>query len=317
MRKATFTVQNATEFSTRHNSRLVSPDYLLDYTMDAYEFDIIHYPTEYVQLAKYKYKTTKKQKMQKKQLDALIKKTVLTVLEHHTLQDIKNLFIELNKKYGGHILTEVYLHKDEGYFEKDGIDFYRNHHIFQKSHGWYIIPLEKFLDDNYIANINDATEKIEITEYKKIYNYHVHAIFSMFDIQTGQTGRMSKGQLGERLKFVAEYLGLLYNPSSKKIGRTPVRDIKREHHKTRTEKIKTLFEQKKLQKIDNTLSQYFSENLQNLSIIEKIEYIINAYKKLQTQLKTLSNEKQKLEDIIKIKESNTYEIYDQISKPSI
>ena len=239
MRKATFAVTAAKSNSSDHNSRVEAPQYLIGLAPDTKnDYKLFYTDENFTELAQAKYKKVVGQNMQKKQVETLVKETVLSLEKHHKIEDVINLFSKLNKKYGGHFLTEVALHRDEGHFEKDGIDYRINEHIFLKEDGYFIVPDVKYLDDGFVAKKEDATEKVNINDFEKIYNYHAHCKFSKYDLNVGKTARMAKGDIGKRLKFVAEDLKLKYEPDSKKRNRMPVAELKKQYDLVRREKIK-------------------------------------------------------------------------------
>ena len=123
-------------------------------------------------------------------------------------KDVKDLFKKLNQKYGGHELLEIAIHRDEGYFLKDDIAYYPTKNILNKNGDWFVCS------DTSIAKpkVTDFDAKVNINEFEKVYNYHAHAKFSMFDRETGKTARMQKKDMSERIKFVSDELGLLFAP---------------------------------------------------------------------------------------------------------
>lgn len=207
MRKGTFSVQTANANSSRHNSRELAPKYLIDSSQKNY-YELITPDNEFKNIAQNIYKEKIKQTMQKKQVDNLIQETVLTLRPEQNENDVKDLFKKLNKKYGGHELLEVAIHRDEGYFLKDDIAYYPTKNILFKDNDWYVCS------DSSISKpkVTDFDTKVNINEFEKVYNYHAHAKFSMFDRATGKTARMQKKDMSERIKFVSETLGLAYAP---------------------------------------------------------------------------------------------------------
>lgn len=241
MRKGTFSVQNASANSSKHNSRELAPKYLIDSSAKNYYEQIIE-DEKFIQLAQDKYKELVKQNMQKKQIPGLIKETVLTIKDNQNENDIKNLFKELNKEFGGHHLTEISIHRDEGYFLKDEIAYYPTKNILKKDNDWFICSDP----DITKPKKNDFDKLVNINNFEKVFNYHAHAKFSMFDMSTGKTARMNKGQMSKRIKFVSEYLGLGYNPSKDRHVKKSVNQIKDEHLVKANEKSLELAKQKDL-----------------------------------------------------------------------
>lgn len=241
MRKGTFSVQNASANSSKHNSRELSPKYLIASSAENYYEQIIE-DEKFIQLAQDKYKELVKQNMQKKQFPGLIKETVLTIKENQNQDDIKDLFQELNKEFGGHHLTELSIHRDEGHFSKDDIAYYPTKNILKKENDWFICS-----DPNIEKPKKDDFDKlVNINNFEKVFNYHAHAKFSMFDMSTGKTARMNKGEMSKRIKFVSNHLGLDYNPSKDRHIKKSVNQVKDEYLVKATEKSIELAKQKDL-----------------------------------------------------------------------
>ena len=243
---ATFSVVKASTHSSAHNSREDTPEYLIG--IDEGEenvYDLHHSDSQFLELAKVKYKETTGQKMQQKQIDALIKETVLSLENHHAESDVQKVFDQLNEKYGGHYITELSIHRDEGHFEdKNGITYYPTKDILRKKDGWYIVPLDQSINhkSSYKPKEHEFSEKVDINEFKPIHNIHAHVKFSMFDLRTGRTGRMKHNELNDRIKTAARVLKLEYNPENGSKGRVAVEQIKTQHKAVRNEKIKALSE---------------------------------------------------------------------------
>ena len=209
MRKGTFSVKKAGKNSKAHNSRIEIPNYLIDTSNKNY-YELITPDENFIIEALQKYKATVNQKMQQKQLDNLILETVLTIKPNQNETDIKNLFSVLKEKYGGHHLLEVSIHRDEGHFLKDDIAYYPTKNILKKSNDWFICSNYDILKPKF----EDFDKLVNINEFEKIYNYHAHAKFSMFDFNLGKTARMGKKDMSERIKIVSDFLGLEYNPNN-------------------------------------------------------------------------------------------------------
>ena len=241
MGKGSFSVQNAKSNSSKHNSRELAPKYLIDSSAKNYYEQIIE-DKKFIDQSKLKYKELVKQNMQVKQFPGLIKETVLTIKENQNEDDIKDLFQELNKEFGGHHLTELSIHRDEGHFLKDEIAYYPTKNILKKENDWFICS-----DSNIKKPKKDDFDKlININDFEKVFNYHAHAKFSMFDMSTGKTARMNKGQMSKRIKFVSHYLGLDYNPSEDRYIKKSVNQVKDEHLVKANEKTLELAKQKDL-----------------------------------------------------------------------
>lgn len=226
MRKGTFSVQRAGANSSKHNSRETPPKYLIgleDGTKNYYE--LIQSDDDFILEAQNIYKEKIKQSMQKKQVENLIQETVLTLQPNQNENDVKELFKKLKSKYGGHEILEVSIHRDEGHFLKNGIAYYPTKNILQKNDGWYICS-DSSIDK---PKGNDFDKKVDISTFKKVYNYHAHVKFSMFDKELGKSARMQKKDMSERIKFVSDELGLIFAPGENSRVKKSVNQIKDEH----------------------------------------------------------------------------------------
>lgn len=240
-RSATFSVTAAGSHSSAHNSREEKPKYLIG-TLPGSEnvYDLRHSDSDFLALAEAKYKETTGQKMQQKQKDALIKETVLSLEAHHTAADVQKVFDELSAKYGGHYITELSIHRDEGHFEdENGITYYPTKDILQKGDEWYRVPLAESITHapDYRPKAEEFSEKVDIKDFKPVHNHHAHVKFSMFDPRTGKTGRMQHKDLNDRIKTAARVLKLEYKPEKKSDKRSTVAEIKAQHKAVRNEKV--------------------------------------------------------------------------------
>ena len=298
MRKGTFSVQNASTHSSKHNSREEAPKYLIGLESGKSNYyELIVEDKEFVENAKLRYKKCVKQNMQKKQIPGLIKETILTLKEHQDENDVKALFKELNKKYGGHFLTEVSIHRDEGHFVRNDIAYYPTKNIIQKENNWYICSnahIEK-------PKKNDFDVKVDINEFKKVYNYHAHAKFSMFDMNTGKTARIDKKAMSSRIKFISKYLGLEYGPGKDRYVKKSVNQIKDEHLAASNEKIRELAKQKdlkleiarireELQKEKATRKDYAALEELNRNLKKKISNKQITIDEMQNEIDTLNEQ---------------------------
>lgn len=245
-RSATFSVTAAGSHSSAHNSREEKPKYLIGTSLGSENvYDLRHSDADFLALAEAKYKETTGQKMQQKQKDALVKETVLSLEAHHAAADVQKVFDELAVKYGGHYITELSIHRDEGHFEdENGITYYPTKDILQKEDGWYIVPLVESINHapEYRPKAEEFSEKVDIDKFKPVHNVHAHVKFSMFDLDTGKTGRMQHKDLNDRIRTAARVLKLEYNPEKKNDKRVTVADTKAQHKAVRNEKVRNFLE---------------------------------------------------------------------------
>ncbi len=298
-RSATFTVTAAGSHSSAHNSREEKPKYLIG-TLPGQknDYDLRHSDSDFLVLAEAKYKETTGQKMQAKQKDALIKETVLSLEAHHTAEDVQKVFDELAAKYGGHYITELSIHRDEGHFEdENGITYYPTKDILQKEDGWYIVPLAESITHapDYRPKAEEFSEKVDIDRFKPIHNVHAHVKFSMFDLNTGKTGRMQHKDLNDRIRTAARVLKLEYNPEKKNDKRVTVADKKAQHKAVRNEKVRNFLEHGHTLEAKNREAEQLRYNFREIQKrITALEGIDAEQKKelhrLNTEIKKLEAE---------------------------
>lgn len=273
-RKATFAVKTPKSNSSAHNSREEIPKYLIDHSGKS--GNTYRKITPYVNdeqfkdLAKDIYnkkfveRTGQNQKMQRKQVEALIKEVVISVEAYHTESDIFSLFEMLkdekkrkneqdkeskkpntNNETGYHIL-EIACHRDEGHFVRKmyggELAYYPSINILYKNDGKWYIKEDEFDE----STDEDAfTLLAPMEEFEVVYNYHFHVKFTNFNVETGLTARFAKGEIsGEgRLKKVANFLGLEYVPEEKISIEQPVKSVKEQYRKSRKNMIQQMKKQ--------------------------------------------------------------------------
>ncbi|MBL3520037.1 hypothetical protein H0A43_06090 [Arcobacter lanthieri] len=207
MGKASFSVDKVTQNTDIHTQRLNGYSYAIigncsnNYFKKFYEYD------DFLLKAQNIYKEKIKQNMQKSAIFNLFQEAIISINEDHQEDDIIDLFFELKQKFGGHELINLTIHKDEGYFQKDGRNYYPNKNILKKENDWFITS-----DNSNGKKNEDFTILVNINEFNKVLTPHAHAIFSMFDFKLGRNARMQKKDMVERLKFVAQILKMDYAP---------------------------------------------------------------------------------------------------------
>lgn len=297
MRKASFSVEKVSSNTDAHNTRENAPKYLLGCEEDNPNVYIKYYDYEEFQtLAENRYMEVNQQKMQQKQKDSMFEEALISLEKHHTEKDIENLFKDLNKKYTGHTLINLAIHRDEGHFEKDGIEYYPTKHILQKDDGWYILDeddteiLQSLQDKDFKPKNEDFKIKVNIEDFNKVYNYHAHAVFSRFDLELGKSARLQKKDMSERYKFVAENMQMRYAPDESRFVKKSINQYKTDKSNSRNERLilKKQLEnehQKELEKLKVENEALKAENKDLKIDNEALKY---SKKELEEEIKNLS-----------------------------
>lgn len=298
MRKASFSVEKVSSNTDAHNTREHAPKYLLGCEEDNPNVYIKYYDYEEFQtLAENRYMEVNNQKMQQKQKDSMFEEALISLEKHHTEKDIEDLFNELNKKFTGHTLIKLAIHRDEGHFVKDGIEYYPTKHILQKDDGnWYILDeddteiLQALQDKDFKPKSEDFKVKVNIEDFEKVYNYHAHAVFSRFDLELGKSARLQKKDMSERYKFVAETMQMRYAPDESRFVKKSINQYKTDKSTSRNERLilKKQLEnehKKELEKLKVENEALKAENKELKSDNEALKY---SKKELEEEIKNLS-----------------------------
>jgi len=308
MRKASFSVEKVSSNTDAHNTREHSPKYLLGCEEDNPNVYIKYYDYEEFQtLAENRYMEVNNQKMQQKQKDSMFEEALISLEKHHTEKDIENLFKDLNKKYTGHTLINLAIHRDEGHFVKDGIEYYPTKHILQKDDGnWYILDendteiLQALKDKDFKPKNEDFKIKVDINEFEKVYNYHAHAVFSRFDLELGKSARLQKKDMSERYKFVAENMQMRYAPDESRFVKKSINQYKTDKSNSRNERLilKKQLENEFQKEIIKLKEENQALKVDNEALKKENETLKFDKKELEEQLKKLNAElREKLKEI--------------------
>ena len=305
MRKASFSVEKVSLNTDAHNSREQSPKYLIGCEKGKENEYIKYYEyNNFQELAEARYLEVNKQKMQTSQKEALFEEALISLEEHHTKDDVLELFKSLNKKYTGHTLINLAIHNDEGHFLKDGIEYYPTKHIIQKEDSWYILDendthiLEALKDKDFKPKEEDFKIKVNIKDFEKVYNYHAHAVFSRFDLVTGKSARFQKGTMSERYKFVAEQMQMKYAPDENRFVKKSIGQYKADLSATRNAKLvmQKELELKHTKELQATKEQLKEANNQLRSYMKENGALRTDYAPLEAEKKLLE-EKLKAKDL--------------------
>lgn len=356
--KSSFNFQKADlQRAEEHNSRTSKITYLLKHI----DSNKVNENKRYMEYDKFKklaidsYKQKHNQTMQKKQVDNLFLEAVINLKKEHNVEDIENLFKELKKEFTGFELLDVSIHKDEGVFLDS--QYPENELIYDSINlKWYHNDLDvtdEIIDYKPSKDIfyNEDTKtwyldkefkiKADMTKLQLKMNYHVHTIFSLYDLNTCKSARLNRTKMSLLQTKVAEFLNMERGTVWSKTKRKNHWQIKEEHAKVREQKIKKKAsendlkeiikqQRKELQKLgakreEHAKLEALHKSLKiqleddNLSI-EDIENIVSnasyfktEYEKLKIRIDEIINENIDLKESLKdIKDE--VEIYKQVIK---
>ena len=220
---SSFNMQTSSANSSAHMKRDSYVSYLIDYSNNGFEYKYYLDSKEYLEFAKLQTKLLTKRKMQSLAIDSFVQEAVINIEEHHTIEDIENLFKNLNKKFnGGFKLFDVAIHKDEGVFiqskhnvndlifnsktlkiYKDDIDVTNDVISFAPNKDIFYNPdNKKWYKEKAFKNEFD-TSKLQIK-----YNLHAHANFTKWEESTGKNIRTQKNDMQKIQDITAECLGM-------------------------------------------------------------------------------------------------------------
>jgi hypothetical protein len=218
---SSFNMDTSSANSSAHMKRDSYVSYLIDYSNNRFEYKYYLDSKEYLEFARHQTKLLTGRKMQSSAIDSFVQEAVINIEEHHTIEDIENLFKNLNRKFdGGFKLFDVAIHKDEGVFiqtkhnvndltfnsktlkiYKDDIDVTNDVISFAPNKDIFYNPdNKKWYKEKAFKNEFD-TSKLQIK-----YNLHAHANFTKWEESTGKNIRTLKGEMRKIQDITAECL---------------------------------------------------------------------------------------------------------------
>jgi len=223
-------IQTAKSNSNSHMDRQSKVTYLLEPDCKNNEYQTFKNSSQYLEKCIVATKEITGRKMQQKAKDNFIQEAVVNLESHHTLEDVKNTFDNLKKKFGGFEVFKIAVHKDEGYFyhKKEELEYRPNKDIFFNNQ-----DRKFYLDKKFTvpANLND---------FEKIYNYHAHITFTKFDLEKGKNCRLNKKDMRDMQTIVADSLGMQRGKVNSQAKRMTHYQLKALHDKSRETKVDIL-----------------------------------------------------------------------------
>lgn len=311
MAKASINIQVASGNSEKHMDRESKTTYLLDPDSKNNEYQTFKSSEDYLSAAKVASKEITGRTMQKLAEKNFVQEAVLNLEENHTLDDVKKVFEDLQKEFGGFEVFKIAVHKDEGYFyhKKEELEYRPNRDIFfnEKDKTFY-------LDKNH-------SKEADLNQFEKRYNYHAHVLFTKFDMSKGKNARLNKSDMRKVQTITAKSLGMERGEEFSKAKRKSHWQLKEAHDIKRDVKKELLTKKKD---IDLLKKEVKAEMISNGGH-SKDDYkaLHDKFKELQAQSKTdkitIASLRESVNDwkhqAMHWKESKTYkELYENSKK---
>lgn len=195
-----------------HNERVFSPDYLVinDKSVnDNKSYSNLHI-SELENRAKEDYQKYSKNNRKLPSNATLVKEAMINLEKHHTINDLEKVKNTLEKEYG-YLVTDMSIHRDEGYIETNDKSFIMGRNQFKNFKDTPFIA-ELDLKDNkfYEWNLNNNKwiKGDEIKDYKINYNFHGHIVMLNYDFTKHRTIRNNLKELSRMQTLVANDLGM-------------------------------------------------------------------------------------------------------------
>lgn len=327
-------IANGTSSMGIHNTRVFAPDYLIvaDKSVNEYKSFTDKHINDLVEMAKSDYKAHQKNNRSLPKNATLIKEAIVNLESHHNMGDMELLKSTLEKEYG-YLISNISIHKDEGYIYTDKINYTMGREQYKnKEETPHIAELDikenKFYEWHKINN--EWTKGKEISEYEIKFNYHAHIEILNYDFKTHRTIRNNLKAMSKMQTLVAQSLGMQRGKCSstveaKRIGvevqesrkRMNIKDYKnykRKENELKSELSKVKEENKELKKYDfkemqkkitqleelnssqkRELHQLNSQVKNNKAEFETLEKRIETYKKA---FKTIAPEAKNTKEVI-------------------
>lgn len=314
--KSSFHSQTSTKHSLEHMERKSKVTYLLIQDSSVNDNKQYEDVKKFKEQAEKIYKEKIGQKMQPKAKENLVKEAVLNTKPNTSIEDIEKTFKNLNKRFTGHHIKAISIHRDEGVFidtkydlkdleyssstlswkhiklnkdvTNEVIDYAPNRNIFynQENRSWYF-------DKNFAGE-----NKANVSNYQKKINYHAHVLYSNFNKDTGKTARMDRTDMRELQTIVADSLGMQRGVEFSKSKRMNHWQLKRAIDAKRELKLSTQGELAKQKDLQNEM-RILREELKKQGTAKREDYA--KLEQLNKVLKEqITNKELSLNDMKKI-----------------
>jgi len=222
--KSSFHTQSSTKHSLEHMERKSKVTYLLIHDSNVNDNKKYDDVEKFKKEAEKIYKEKIGQKMQSKSKLNLVKEAVLNTKPNTTIEEIENTFKNLNKKFTGHHIIAISIHRDEGVFIDSKYDL-RDLEYTAYNLSWRNIKLNQDVTNeviDYAPNRNifynqedknwyfdkEFENKADVSKFQQKINYHAHVLYSNFNKDTGKTARLDRNDMRELQTIVANSLGM-------------------------------------------------------------------------------------------------------------
>jgi len=274
MAKASINIQVAGSNSEKHMDRVSKTTYLLDPDSKNNEYQTFKSSEDYLSAAKVAAKEITGRTMQKLAEKNFVQEAVLNLEENHTLDDVKKVFEDLQKEFGGFEVFKIAVHKDEGYFyhKNEELEYRPNRDIFFNEN-----DKSFYLDKNH-------TQEADLNQFEKRYNYHAHVLFTKFDISKGKNARLNKSDMRKVQTITAKSLGMERGEEFSKAKRKSHWQLKEAHDIKRDVKKEVLAKKKDIDLLKKEVkTEMISEGGHTK---EDYQSLNKRFKELEEQRKT-------------------------------
>ena len=241
---ASINFQRAKSNSTKHMTRESYVSYLLEHGKEFFEYKKYSDIDESLELAKVQSKLLTKRTMQSLAVKNFVQEAVVNIKQNTKIEDIENVFKNLNKKFGGGFkVFDISVHKDEGVFVEtelniDDIKFNQNSKKWLDTEGYdvtdqvtsYAPNKDLFYDEKSKSwyREKEFENKIDTSKFQKYFNLHAHVKFTKFDFNRGKNIRLQKSDMQQIQTITAETLKM-------KRGFQNSKTIRKNHHQLKQE----------------------------------------------------------------------------------
>lgn len=223
---ASFHKQKVLVSAFMHNSRLLSPDYLITAPNIQELMFTDKSINQILDEIKTDYETNSKHKQKWQKTFSPIEEAVVNTKDITTIQDLERLKSVLEARYGVNVLS-LSLHNDEGYFSV--LDTLGNEYSINRKDNSKFVNLEDNTLVKYQIEIDGEKKEIEGT-LKRNFNHHAHIVYNRYDFENHKHILFSKEDLRDMQSITADCLNMERGMRGSKTKRLSHNQIAEQKH---------------------------------------------------------------------------------------